>query len=64
MDTWSTPRDHNIMALVDTKCFTIYYGNFIRTFNKSTAAKEQKNKNIIFFVHKQSVRCGNRQKMK
>ena len=38
----STPRGHNIMALVDTECFMIYYDNFIGIFNKSTAAKGQK----------------------
>lgn len=52
------------MALVDTECFMIYNDNFIGIFNKSTAAKGQKkNKNIIFFVHRQSV-SGNKQKMK
>ena len=46
------------MALVDTECFMIYYDNFIGILNKSTAAKGQKkNKNIIFFVHRQSLLC-------
>lgn len=53
------------MALVDTECFMIYYITIISLefLTNQRQQKGKKNKNIIFFVHRQSV-SGNRQKMK